>query len=131
MLGGDREEFLRRAHDHLDHYTGLENYRNSWRRQGFGDEDFVRGGSERLCDAMVVHGDESAIAARVQEHRAAGADHVCLQVLGETTTSVPRDEWRRLAPRARLAAFGTNEPKRSASIPARWFVHWRQVWTIS
>ena len=98
VLGGGREEFLRRAHDHLEHYTGLENYRNSWRRQGFGDEDFVRGGSERLCDAMVVHGDEARIAARVEEHRAAGADHVCLQVLGETTTSVPREEWRRLAP---------------------------------
>ena len=46
-----------RAHAHLEFYTGLENYRANWRRMGFGPEDFVRGGSERLCDAMVVHGD--------------------------------------------------------------------------
>jgi len=97
VLGQDRDEFLRRAHEHLEHYTGLENYRNSWRRLGFDDADFVRGGSDRLCDALVVHGDESAVASRVAEHRAAGADHVCLQVLGEATTSRPHDEWRRLA----------------------------------
>jgi probable F420-dependent oxidoreductase len=98
VLGASRDEFLQRAHAHLDHYTGLDNYRNSWRRFGFVDEDFVRGGSERLCDAMVVHGDEGDVLARIEEHREAGADHVCLQVLGETMTTVPFDDWRRLAP---------------------------------
>jgi probable F420-dependent oxidoreductase len=97
VLGQDREEYLRRAHEHLEIYTGLDNYRNSWRRQGFDDEDFVRGGSERLCEAMVVHGDESAVVARIREHQAAGADHVCLQVLGADMGVVPRDEWHRLA----------------------------------
>ena len=96
MLGQDREEFLRRAHAHLEIYTGLENYRNSWRRLGFADEDFVRGGSERLCDAMVVHGDEGAVLARIDEHRDAGADHVCLQVLDDGSNAPPLDEWRRL-----------------------------------
>jgi probable F420-dependent oxidoreductase len=95
VLGGDREEFLKRAHAHLEFYTGLDNYRNSWRRQGFGDEDFVRGGSERLCDAMVMHGDEDAVLARVNEHRSAGADHVCLQVLGPDGAP-PIGDWRRL-----------------------------------
>jgi probable F420-dependent oxidoreductase len=98
VLGQDREEFLRRAHAHLEVYTGLENYKNSWRRLGFTDEDFVRGGSDRLCDAMVVHGDQSDVKARVDEHRQAGADHVCLQVLGEELNAVPLDDWRRLAP---------------------------------
>jgi hypothetical protein len=56
----------------------------------------VRGGSERLCDALVVHGDESAVLKRVNEHRAAGADHVCLQVLSDETNAPPYDEWRRL-----------------------------------
>ena len=98
VLGGSRDEFLLRAHEHLEHYTGLDNYRNSWRRFGFTDDDFVRGGSQRLCDAMVVHGDEGAILARIDEHRQAGADHVCLQVLGETMSTPPLDEWRRLAP---------------------------------
>jgi probable F420-dependent oxidoreductase len=98
VLGQSRDVFLERAHGHLEVYTGLENYRNSWRRFGFTDEDFVRGGSERLCEAMVVHGDETAILARIDEHRAAGADHVCLQVLGEDLSTIPLEEWRRLAP---------------------------------
>jgi probable F420-dependent oxidoreductase len=98
VLGQDREEFLRRAHAHLEIYTGLDNYKNSWRRLGFADEDFVRGGSDRLCDAMVVHGDEAAVLERVNEHRGAGADHVCLQVLGDDLKVAPLEEWRRLAP---------------------------------
>ncbi len=97
VLGQSRPEFLLRAHAHLEIYTGLDNYRNSWRRLGFGDDDFVRGGSDRLCDAMVVHGDEGAILARINEHREAGADHVCLQVLTDASNLPPRDEWRRLA----------------------------------
>jgi probable F420-dependent oxidoreductase len=97
VLGQSREEFLKRAHAYLGIYTGLDNYKNSWRRLGFTDEDFVRGGSERLCDAMVVHGDEGAVLERVNEHRRAGADHVCLQVLSDETNAPPFDEWRRLA----------------------------------
>jgi probable F420-dependent oxidoreductase len=97
VLGQSRDEFLRRAHEHLNVYTGLENYRNSWRRQGFEESDFVRGGSERLCDALVVHGDETTVLNKVNEHRGAGADHVCLQVLGENITSAPSHEWRQLA----------------------------------
>jgi probable F420-dependent oxidoreductase len=97
VLGQSREEYLKRAHAHLGFYTGLENYQNSWRRLGFGDEDFVRGGSERLCEALVVHGDEQAVMERIDEHRLAGADHVCLQVLSDETNAPPFDEWRRLA----------------------------------
>jgi probable F420-dependent oxidoreductase len=98
VLGQDRDEFLRRAHAHLEFYTGLPNYRNNWRRLGFSDEDMVRGGSERLCDAIVAHGDEAAVLAKVREHIEAGADHVCLQVLGSDFGEVPLTEWRRLAP---------------------------------
>jgi len=97
VLGQDREEFLRRAHAHLEHYTGLPNYTNSWRRLGFADADFVRGGSERLCDAIVLHGDVDAVRERVDEHRSAGADHVCLQILGTDLVTAPREEWRRVA----------------------------------
>ncbi len=97
VLGQSREEYLNRAHAHLGFYTGLENYQNSWRRLGFGDEDFVRGGSERLCDALVVHGDENVVMERINDHRRGGADHVCLQVLSDETNAPPFDEWRRLA----------------------------------
>ena len=98
VLGQDREESLRRAHDHLEFYTGLPNYRNSWLRQGFSEDDLVRGGSTRLCDALVAQGDEASVLARVREHLDAGADHVCLQVLGADFGQVPLEEWRRLAP---------------------------------
>jgi probable F420-dependent oxidoreductase len=98
VLDQGRDEWLRRAHDHLNIYTGLPNYRNSWLRQGFTEDDFVRGGSERLADALVVHGDEAAVMTRVDEHLDAGADHVLLQVLGSDLGQLPMDEWRALAP---------------------------------
>jgi len=97
VIGQTREEFLSRAHAHLDFYTGLENYRANWRRMGFGPEDWVRGGSERLCDAMVVHGDASALGQRVTEHFNAGANHVCLQVLGPDPKAPPHEDWRLVA----------------------------------
>ena len=86
------------ARMHLKTYLGLPNYSNNWKRQGFTDDDIADGGSDRLVDALVVWGDESAIAARVQEHRDAGADHVCIQVLTSDPGALPVDEWRALAP---------------------------------
>ena len=98
VLDQGREEALRRAHAHLNIYTGLPNYRNSWLRQGFAEEDLVRGGSERLADALVVQGDVDTVLVRVREHLDAGADHVLLQVLGTNLAEVPMPEWRALAP---------------------------------
>jgi probable F420-dependent oxidoreductase len=98
VLGQDRTEALRRAHEHLAIYTGLPNYRNSWLRLGFDESDAVRGGSERLADALVAMGDADVVAVRVAEHLEAGADHVLLQVLGTDLGQVPLDEWRALAP---------------------------------
>lgn len=96
VLTDDEEVFRRRAHAHLEVYTGLPNYRNSWVRQGFGEQDAVRGGSARLQDALVAKGLEAA-RARVQEHLDAGASHVCVQVLGDDPFAVPREDWRTLA----------------------------------
>ncbi|MDH2904092.1 MAG: TIGR03620 family F420-dependent LLM class oxidoreductase [Actinomycetota bacterium] len=104
VVGQSREEFLTRAHTHLEFYTGLENYRANWRRMGLGPDDYVRGGSERLCDAMVVHGDADAIAQRVRDHFSAGADHVCLQVLGADPAVPAFDEWKLLAQGLGLSA---------------------------
>ncbi len=100
VVGESREEFLSRAHDYLEFYTGLENYRANWRRLGFADEDFVRGGSDRLADAMVAHVRDDDVASAAREHFAAGADHVCLQILGTGAgrESDPRALWRALAP---------------------------------
>lgn len=104
VINQSREEFLTRAHAHLEFYTGLENYRANWRRMGFGPDDYVRGGSERLCDAMVTHGDADDIAQRIQDHFAAGADHVCLQVLGSDPTAPPYEDWRLVAQGLGLSA---------------------------
>jgi probable F420-dependent oxidoreductase len=87
------------AREGLATYLQLPNYVNNWRRLGFTEDDFADGGSDRLIDALVVWGDEDAIAARVQEHRDAGADHVCVQaVTGAERTDFPRAEWQALAP---------------------------------
>ena len=67
------------AREALSRYLQLENYVNSWRREGFGNDDLAGGGSQRFLDAMVAWGDEDAIRARIQEHWDAGADHVCIQ----------------------------------------------------
>ena len=67
------------ARQNLGIYLGLPNYRNNWLWQGFSEDDFADGGSDKLIDAIVCWGDEATIAARVQAHRDAGADHVCIQ----------------------------------------------------
>ncbi len=83
---------------HLQTYLALPNYANNWKRHGFTDDDIANGGSDRLVDALIGWGDEAAIAARVQQHRDAGADHVCVQVLTSDPGALPVDEWRTLAP---------------------------------
>ncbi len=83
---------------HLQTYLALPNYANNWKRHGFTDDDIANGGSDRLVDALIGWGDEAAIAARVQQHRDAGADHVCVQVLTSDPRALPVAEWRTLAP---------------------------------
>ena len=96
-LSTDPETARRRGRAHLAVYLDLPNYTNNIRRLGFGDEDFADGGSDRLVDALVAWGDEETIARRIAEHRDAGADHVCVQVLSDEGM-FPRDDWRALAP---------------------------------
>jgi hypothetical protein len=50
-----------------------------------------------VIDAVIAWGDEEAIAARVREHFAAGADHVCVQVRGLDSADPRLDDLRRLA----------------------------------
>ena len=86
------------ARGHLAGYLALPNYANNWKRIGYTDDDVANGGSDRLVDALVAWGDDDALLARVQEHRDAGADHVCIQVITDDLMAPPLDEWRRLAP---------------------------------
>jgi len=68
------------------------------RRLGFTDDDLAGPASDRLVDALVARGDEDAIAARVRAHYDAGADHVCIYVVGGAGEELPLGAWRRLAP---------------------------------
>jgi probable F420-dependent oxidoreductase len=63
-------------------YLGLVNYTSNLRRLGWTEEDLANGGSDRLIDALAVHGDGETLAAGVTAHLDAGADHVCIQALG-------------------------------------------------
>lgn len=81
----------------LRSYLGLPNYANNLLRSGFTEDDLTSV-SDRLFDAIIAWGDEAAIADRVQDHLAAGADHVCVQVLDTDPKVYPREQWRRLAP---------------------------------
>jgi probable F420-dependent oxidoreductase len=62
-------------------YLGLVNYTSNLKRLGWTDQDLADGGSDRLIDALVVHGDAASVAAGLTAHLDAGADHVCAQVL--------------------------------------------------
>ena len=95
-LATDPAQARELGRNHLAVYLGLPNYTNHLRRLGFGDDDLSGGGSDRLVDALVAWGDPGAIAAKVREHRDAGADHVCIQVL--VADGFPTEQWRELAP---------------------------------
>jgi probable F420-dependent oxidoreductase len=97
-LTDDRGEALRLARSHLSRYLKLPNYRNSWLRQGFTEEDLAGDGSERLAEGLVAWGSEDDIRGRVREHLAAGADQVCVQVITDRPETGLGDEWRALAP---------------------------------
>lgn len=67
---------------------------------GFTEDDITQL-SDRLVDALVTWGDLDAIARRISEYRAAGADQVTLTVLpgggGGEGSAVPLAQWRELA----------------------------------
>ncbi len=79
LLDTDASSARQTARQAMQVYIGLPNYLNNLRTLGFEDADFEQGGSDRLVDAIVAWGDEQAIADRIQAHRDAGANHVCIQ----------------------------------------------------
>ncbi len=86
------------ARQALGNYLFRQNYRNNWLRLGFTEED-IETVSDGLVDALFAWGGVEQIAERVNAHVAAGADHVCLQLItgaGLDITAV-RAGWRELA----------------------------------
>ena len=80
-------------------YLGLVNYTGNLRRLGFGDADLDDGGSDRLLDAVIPHGDPAEVAAALRGHLEAGADHVAVQPIGGK--GIPAAGWRALAEQLR------------------------------
>ena len=83
------------ARDFAELYLGLRNYTKNLLDFGFTERDLTGGGSDRLIDAVIPQGSAEQIAEVVRAHLDAGADHVCLQPLGED--GIPRTSWTALA----------------------------------
>jgi probable F420-dependent oxidoreductase len=83
------------ARDYAKLYLGLRNYTQNLLRFGFSEADVADGGSDQLIDAIIPQGSPEQIGEVVRGHFDAGADHVCLQPLGED--GIPRESWTALA----------------------------------
>ncbi|KAA5826568.1 LLM class F420-dependent oxidoreductase [Saccharopolyspora hirsuta] len=64
-------------------YLNLANYTRNLERHGYTAEDVTPPGSDRLIDALALHGTAEQIAEGIDAHLRAGADHVAVQVLGD------------------------------------------------
>ncbi|OXM69821.1 TIGR03620 family F420-dependent LLM class oxidoreductase [Amycolatopsis vastitatis] len=69
---------------------GIANYADNLRRIGYTDQDLTAPFSDRLVDSLVLHGDETAIAAGVRAELAAGANHVGVHAAGADPIGVLR-----------------------------------------
>jgi len=82
---------------HVSRYLDLRNYTGNFRRLGFTAEDITNRGSDRLVDSLVAWGDLEDIATRVNDHLAAGADQVCIQVFDSDPHGLPLRQWREIS----------------------------------
>ena len=99
ILEADPAKAREMARQTVKLYAAMPNYYNNWRRDGFSDEE-ITGLSDGFIDSVMAWGNLDAITARIEEHFAAGANHVCLQVirggLGRDVAQ-ERSGWRELA----------------------------------
>ena len=98
-------------------YAGLPNYRNTWLRLGF-SEDEIEQRDPRFIDVLVVWGDDGAVRSRIRGHHDAGADHVCIQPLSPEGFGVldgPRRKARTQRLRCGVRPFATATDGRDTS----------------
>lgn len=91
-LESDAATARQAASNALGRHLQLPNYRNSWLRQGFSEEDLADGGSERFLDAIVSWGSADTIRAHIQAHFDAGANHVCIEPVNPHDAAAP--DWK-------------------------------------
>lgn len=98
LLEEDPDVARAKAREGIAWYLGAENYVRNLLTLGFDEDDIANGGSDRLIDALVLWGDEESIVARLREHHAAGADHVCIHPLHDEADPLGVATLDRLAP---------------------------------
>jgi probable F420-dependent oxidoreductase len=89
VLDEDPSRARAKAREWARHYLELPNYADNWRRLGFDGKDVTGAGSDRLIDEGIAWGDAEAVARRARAHLEAGADHVCLQTIGDRGPGLP------------------------------------------
>ena len=98
VVSSDADEARRLGRRWAEDYLELPNYANNWRRLGYAEADVAAGASDRLVDAAIAWGDVDAVVERVGAHLAAGADHVCVQLIFDDDAEVGVPQLRELAP---------------------------------
>lgn len=73
----------------LARYLTLANYRRTLESHGFTAAELDDGGTDAAIDALAPHGTPAKLAAAVQGHLDAGADHVCVQLLPAREDPLP------------------------------------------
>ncbi|HKH88182.1 MAG TPA: TIGR03620 family F420-dependent LLM class oxidoreductase [Acidimicrobiales bacterium] len=102
VLESDASAARDAARAYMSGYLGLPNYANNLRRLGYAEEDVSGGASDRLVDDVVPWGPVARVADRIREHLDAGADHVCVQIVG-ADQGFPAERYRELAGELGLA----------------------------
>lgn len=78
LLEEDAATARETARAYMSSYLRIPHYGRMLATVGFSDADFAGGGSDRLVDAVVAWGSPAALRRRLDAHRQAGANHVCI-----------------------------------------------------
>ncbi len=89
VIDAQTDRARRLGRERVSFYLRLSNYVANLRRIGFDDDDVTYPGSDRLIDALAVHGDPETVAGALRAHIEAGADQVAIQVLSADDDILP------------------------------------------
>lgn len=84
ILDMDTDRARAMVRDYLRTSLTLDAYRAKFARLGFDAREYTPEASDRLVDSVVAYGDVGKLVERIEQQLDAGADHVCIQVIGAT-----------------------------------------------